>query len=352
MKAAVWHGKKDVRVEEVPEPPAPGPGEVKIKVHWCGICGSDLHEYVAGPIFIPTTAPHPLTGKKAPLTLGHEFSGEVVEVGEGVTNVNIGDRVSPDACHYCGTCFMCKLNRYSTCEKLAFTGLMADGAFAEYVNVPAYTLYKLPPEIPSEIGALVEPIAVGIHAMRRGHVLEGDTVAILGAGTIGLVTLQAARAAGASKVFSIEMAKARKEFAQKLGATAVIDPTETDVVEEVRRLTGGLGADVAIECIGGEKTGPQAVELVRRGGKAVIVGIFEKPSQLHFNELVFFEKEVVGSLAYYGEFDTAISLLADGRIVGEPLITGKIKLDDIVEKGFEELIAHKESNIKILVSPN
>jgi len=307
---------------------------------------------VAGPIFIPAKAPHPLTGKQAPLIMGHEFSGEVVKVGEGVTNVKIGDRVTADACQYCGTCAMCKQNRYSLCEKLAFTGLMADGAFAQWVNVPAYTLYKLPPAIPSEIGALVEPIAVGIHAVRRGHVLVGDTVAILGAGTIGLVTLQAAKAAGASKVFSIEMAKARKEFAKKLGATAVIDPTETDVVEEVKRQTGGLGVDVAIECIGNEKTGPQAIQLTRRGGKAVIVGIFERPSELHFNELVFNEKEVVGSLAYYGEFDTAIALLADGRIVGEPLITGKIRLQDLVEKGFEELVAHKESNIKILVSPD
>lgn len=351
MKAAVWYGKKDVRVENVPEPPAPGRGEVKIKVHWCGICGSDLHEYLAGPIFIPTKAPHPLTGKVAPpLILGHEFSGEVVQVGEDVTNVKVGDRVSPDACQVCWTCFMCRRNRYSMCEKVAFTGLMTDGGFAEYVNVPAYTLYKLPPEISSEVGALVEPVAVGIHAIRQGNVLMGDTVAIVGAGPIGLVTLQAARAAGASKVFSIEVAKARKEFAGKLGATAVIDPTKINAVEEVHRLTNGLGVDVAIECVGGEETAPLSVDLVRRGGRAVIVGIFEKPSQLHFNNVVFFEKEIYGSIAYYGEFDTAITFLADRRIKGEPLITGKIKLEDIIEKGFEELVARKEKNLKILVS--
>jgi (R,R)-butanediol dehydrogenase/meso-butanediol dehydrogenase/diacetyl reductase len=352
MKAAVWYGKKDVRVEDIPEPPAPGPGDVKIKVHWTGICGSDLHEYLAGPIFIPADAPHPLTGAQAPLTLGHEFSGEVVEIGEGVTNVEVGDKVTSDACQYCGECFMCKRNRYSLCEKLAFTGLMADGAFAEYVNVPAYSLYKLPAEMSSDAGALVEPIAVGVHAIRRGRVLEGDTVAVVGAGTIGLVTLQAARAAGASKVFVLEIAKARKEFAEKLGATAVIDPTEVDPVEEIRRLTDGLGVDVAIECIGGEKTAPLTIQLTRPGGRAVIVGIFEGPSEQHFNDLVFTEREVYGSLAYYGEFDTAIALLSDGRLVAEPLITGRIKLDDIVEKGFEELVAHKESNIKILVSPS
>jgi (R,R)-butanediol dehydrogenase/meso-butanediol dehydrogenase/diacetyl reductase len=352
MKAAVWHSAKDVRVEDIREPPPPDPGMVKIKVDWCGICGSDLHEYVAGPIFIPVAAPHPLTGKTAPLTLGHEFSGEVVELGKGVTNVKVGDRVSPDACWYDGTCAMCKVGRYSLCEKLAFTGLMVDGAFAEYVNVPAYTLYTLPPEVSPEAGALVEPLSVGVHAVRRGGVLIGDTVAVVGAGTIGLVTLQAARAAGASKVIVLEKARDRKEFARKLQATAVLDPTEVDVVKETQKLTGGLGVDVAIECIGGHDTLPLTVSLTRRGGRAVIVGIFEGPNQLHPNDLVFTEREVYGSLAYYGEFKTAIDLLADGRIKAEPLITGRIKLNDIVEKGFKELVEHKDRNIKIIVSPN
>jgi (R,R)-butanediol dehydrogenase/meso-butanediol dehydrogenase/diacetyl reductase len=351
MKAAVWHGRKDVRVENVPEPPAPARGEVKVKVHWCGICGSDLHEYDAGPIFIPANAPHPLTGIQAPLTLGHEFSGEVVEVGEGVKNVQVGERITADACQYCGECFMCKQNRYSLCSSLAFTGLMANGAFAEYVNVPAYSLFKLPPEVPPDAGAFVEPVAVGIHAIRRGHVLQGDTVAIVGAGTIGLVTLQAAKAAGASKVIVLEMAKARKEYARKLGATAVIDPSEQDAVAAVKNLTGGLGVDVAFECVGGSTTGALTIDLARVGGKAVLVGIFEKPSEVHFNNLVFFEKEVLGSLAYYGEFNTAIALMADGRIVADPMITARIKLDDIVEKGFKELLANREKHIKILVSP-
>ncbi|MBF0527698.1 MAG: 2,3-butanediol dehydrogenase [Deltaproteobacteria bacterium] len=350
MKAAVWYGRKDVRVEDWPEPSAPGPTEVKIKVHWCGICGSDLHEYDAGPIFIPASAPHPLTGIQAPLIMGHEFSGEIVEVGKDVQGWKIGDRVAPDACQYCQACFMCNQNRYSLCEKLAFTGLMANGAFAEYVNVPSYTLYKLPPEISFDVGAFVEPVAVGIHAIRRGQVLVGDTVAIVGAGTIGQVTLQAAKAAGASKIIVVEKAKARKEYAQKLGATAVIDPTETNAAAEVRRLTDGAGVDVAFECVGGHQTGALTVDLARTGGRAVLVGIFEKPSEIHFNNLVFYEKEVLGSLAYYGDFKTAIALMADGRIVAEPMITGRIKLDDIVEKGFKELLANREQHIKILVS--
>jgi (R,R)-butanediol dehydrogenase/meso-butanediol dehydrogenase/diacetyl reductase len=350
MKAAVWYGRKDVRVEDVPEPPAPGPDEVKIKVHQTGICGSDLHEYVVGPIFIPTEELHPLTGKKAPLILGHEFSGEVVEIGGGVKNVKVGDRVAPDAAQHCGECYMCKVNRYSLCEKLAFTGLMADGAFAEYVNVPAYTCFKLLPELSNEAGALVEPIAVGIHAIRQGKVMEGDTIAVVGAGTIGLVTIQAARAAGAKKVFSIEVAKDRKEFAKELGAI-VLDPKETDVAAEIRDQTDGQGVDVAIECIGKAETVNTCIQCTKRGGKTVVVGIFEKPGEINYNDLVFQEKEVVGSLAYCGEFDTAIALLADGRLKAEPLITGKIKLNEIIEKGFKELLTNRESNIKILVAP-
>jgi (R,R)-butanediol dehydrogenase/meso-butanediol dehydrogenase/diacetyl reductase len=348
MKAAVWHAKKDVRVEDVPEPPAPGKGEVKIKVYQTGICGSDLHEYDAGPIFIPTEDLHPLTGRKAPLILGHEFSGEVVEVGEGVANVAVGDRVAPDAAQHCCECYMCKVNRYSLCEKLAFTGLMTDGSFAEYVNVPAYTCYKLLPEISNEAGALVEPLAVGIHAIRQGKVLQGDTVAVVGAGTIGLVTIQAARAAGASKVFAIELSKDRKAKAEGLGAI-VLDPTETDVAAEIQDQTEGQGVDVAIECIGKAATVNTGIQCAKRGGKIVVVGIFEKPGEINYNDLVFQEKELIGSLAYYGEFDSAIALLADGRIKAEPLITGKIKLDDIVENGFEELLENRESNIKILV---
>lgn len=350
MKAAVWYGKKDVRVMDVPEPPSPPKGWVKVKVQWCGICGSDLHEYITGPIFIPVDKPHPLTGGTAPLILGHEFSGDVVEIGPDVTNVKVGDRVAPDACQVCWECARCRENRYSLCEKLAFTGLMTDGAFAEYVNVPAYTIYKIPDTMSYEVGAVIEPLAVAMHAIRRAPLVQGDTAVVMGAGTIGLATLMCAKAAGASKIYTIEMAKARKEYALKAGATAVLDPTETDIVKTVKELTNG-GADVVFECIGNDKTAPIAIELARSAGRVVIVGIFEKASTLNFNALSFTEKEVTGSLGYYGEFAPAIQLVSDGRIDVEPLITGKIRLEDIVDKGFEELVNRKEENIKILVKP-
>lgn len=225
------------------------------------------------------------------------------------------------------------------------------GAFAEYVNVPAYTMYKIPDDMSYAVAAVIEPIAVGIHAVRMAPVIEGDIVVVLGGGTIGLATLQAAKAAGASKVYVIEMAKARKEYALNMGATAVFDPREMDVVAKIKELTGGLGADITFECIGNEKTAPLAVQMARKSGKIVMVGIFERESSFNFFEVTANEKHIIGSLAYNGEFATAIDLLNDGRLSAEPLITGKIKIEDIIEKGFEELVNRKEENIKILVSP-
>ncbi len=351
MKAAVWFGKKDVKVVDVPEPASPRKGWVKIEVEWCGICGSDLHEYLAGPIFIPVGQPHPLTGGTAPIILGHEFSGTIVEIGEDVENWQVGDRVSPDACQVCWECYWCKRMDYPCCEKLAFTGLHIDGAFARYVNVPAYCLYKLPDSMTMEQGALVEPIAVALHAIRRAPVVAGDNVVVIGAGTIGLAVLQAARAAGAAQVIVLEMAKARKEYAEKLGATTVIDPSQCDPIAEVFRLTDGIGADVTIECVGSDKTAPLAIQTTRRRGVTVPVGIFERPSEFNFNDIVFTEKEVKGALAYNGEFAPAIKMINDGRLNADTMITGKIKLDDIIEKGFEELVNNKDQNIKIIVSP-
>ncbi|WP_373498270.1 2,3-butanediol dehydrogenase [Desulfococcus sp.] len=352
MKAAKWYGKKDIRVETVPEPQTPKAGVVKIKVSWCGICGSDLHEYLAGPIFIPTQ-PHPLTGASAPLILGHEFTGTVVEVGEGVTTVRVGDLVAPDACQHCGVCEPCRTGNYNVCEKLAFTGLMADGAFAEFVNVPAELCYVLPPTFNPEAGSLIEPLATGFKAVRKAGSIMGKTVVVLGAGPIGLGTLMCAKAAGAATVIVLEMSAARKKLARECGADIILDPNECDVVAEIKKLTGGSGADVSFECIGNKMTGPLAVEVIKNCGKAIIVGIFEEPSSFNFFSLSATDKEVIGTLAYtIDDFAGVAKLLASGQLKAEPLITGRIKLDDIIAKGFEELVNNKDANIKIIVSPN
>lgn len=352
MRAAVWHGRHDIRVEDVPLPADPPPGWVQIRVDWCGICGSDLHEYVAGPVFIPVEKPHPLTGLKGQCILGHEFSGEIVKLGAGVTDFAPGERITADACQHCGTCYYCRNGLYNLCEKLAFTGLMNNGAFAKWVNVPAELLYKLPEGFPAEAGALIEPLAVGMHAVKKAGSLLGQNVVVVGAGTIGLCTIMCARAAGAAQVIALEMSSARKAKALEVGASCVLDPQEGDVLAEIRARTHGLGADVSFECIGNKHTAKLAIDVIRNAGKSVLVGIFEEPSAFNFFELVSTEKQVIGALAYNGEFADVIAFIADGRLDVAPLITGRIGLEDIVDHGFEELVNNKEHNVKIIVSPS
>jgi len=348
LRAAVWYGRRDVRIEDFPDTP-PAEGYVKARVYWCGICGTDLHEYEAGPIMIRMDR-HPLTGVKPPVVLGHEFSGEVVECGRGVDSLKPGDRIVTNSLYTCGECYWCKRGQYPICEKLGGIGLASHGAFAEYINVKAEQCYLIPPQVEDDVAALVEPMAAAVHAIRRGGVLEGDTVAVVGAGPIGLMALQSARAAGASRLFAIEVSPVRGKKAESYGAVH-LNPLEEDFEVELLDQTGGVGPDVVIECVGARETGSMAVNLVRRGGRAVIMGVFSEPSSFHFNDLVFTEKEVVGSLCYIDEFDTVLRLLADGRLSGGGLITGRIMLDDLIEKGFEALLQHKEAHLKILVKP-
>ena len=348
MKAAVWYGKKDVRIEQFPEPPLQE-GFVRAKVRWCGICGTDLHEYESGPIMI-RMEPHPLTGIAPPVVLGHEFSGVVVECGKGVTGPKPGDRIVTNTLYTCGACYWCKRGQYSLCEKMGGIGLASHGAFAEYIHVKADQCLVIPPEVEDDTAALVEPMAAAVHAVRQGRILEGDSVAIVGAGPIGLMALQAARIAGAGPLFSIEPSEIRRKKAAAYGAVT-LDPRDDSFREALLEHTGGVGPDVTIECVGASETGPLAVSLVRRGGRAVIMGVFSEPSQIHFNEVVFNEKEIVGSLCYINEFETVLRLLADGRMSGDGLISSRIVLDDLIEKGFEELIHNKENHIKILVEP-
>lgn len=352
MRAAVWHGRQDIRVEDVPLPADPPPGWVQIRVDWCGICGSDLHEYVAGPVFIPVEKPHPLTGIQGQCILGHEFSGEIVKLGTGVSGFAPGERIAADACQHCGTCYYCRSGLYNLCEQLAFTGLMNNGAFAELVNVPAELLYKLPAGFPVEAGALIEPLAVGMHAVKKAGSLLGQNVVVVGAGTIGLCTIMCAKAAGAAQVIALEMSSARKAKALEVGASLVLDPKECDALAEIRARTHGLGADVSFECIGNKHTAKLAIDVIRNAGKSVLVGIFEEPSSFNFFELVSTEKQVIGALAYNGEFADVIAFIADGRLDVKPLITGRIGLEDIVGRGFEELVNNKEHNVKIIVSPH
>ena len=189
---------KDIRVEDI-ETPTPGPGEVAIKVAWTGICGSDLHEYLAGPIFVPVDEGHPLSHDKAPITMGHEYCGEIIELGEGVTGLNLGDRVAIEPIFACGTCPACHEGKYNLCDSLGLSAFRAAMAFAATSVVPASMVHKMPDALSMEQGALVEPAAVALHAVRMSKIKAGDTAAVFGAGPIGLLVVEALRVAGAAR---------------------------------------------------------------------------------------------------------------------------------------------------------
>lgn len=351
MKAAMWYGQKDIQVKEIPVPEVT-PGTVKIKVEYCGICGSDLHEYLAGPIFIPVDQPHPVSKGKAPIVMGHEFAGEVVEVGEGVTDLKQGDRVCIEPIYHCGECPSCKRGHYNVCEKLGFLGLSGgSGGFAEYSVVPAKFAHKIPDQMTWEQAALVEPTAVAVHAVRQSDLNIGDTVAVFGTGPIGLLVIQAAKAAGASTIIAVEVSKERQEFAKNVGADYVINPLESDPVEEIRALTGGLGVDVTFEVAGIEVTINAAIQATRPEGNVVNVSIWEKPASIPLNQFVLTERKMTSIIAYRNIFPQVIQLIAKGQIKALELVTKKIGLDDIVGEGFEAL-TNSKSQVKILVKPH
>lgn len=353
MKAAVWHGRRDIRIEKYPDPKHPREDEVKIQISWCGICGTDLEEYVNGPIFIPVEHPNPITGTRAPLVLGHEFIGTVVEVGAGVKDLSVGDVVAPDTLIHCGKCHWCLRHEVHLCENLAILGLMTDGGLAEYVNAPRFMCFKLPIGVSPEVEALAEPAAVAVRALRRGRIAGGETVAIIGAGTIGLLSLEVARISGAAEIYVIEPAKNRREVALQLEATETINPDDEDPFKCIKNFTNGLGVDLVIEAGGTEKTMLMAPRLARRGGRVVYLGVHNQPAPYNFFPMVNNELELIGSFShvYDEDFKAAVTYLGEGRIKAEPLISSRISLDDLIEKGLNELLTNKTRNLKILVSP-
>ena len=352
MKAALWYGRHDIRLEDVPEP-RPGPEDVVIRIDWCGICGTDLGEYQHGPLFIPVHEPHPLTGIKAPIILGHEFAGEIVEIGRNVRERKIGEEVGCDTILFCGHCFWCTRHQYPLCSSLGALGLHGHGGLAEYCVAPAYMCLRLTGQLTPEIAPLAETLSVVVRALRRGRMQIGETVVIIGAGAVGLLAVQLARTTGARAVYVVEPSQHRRQIAAQLGADVVLDPATMNVFEAITELTGGIGADLALECAGHHTTIAMAIDLVRRGGRAVLVGIPHQETHYNFAKLVMAEKELIGSLShvYDEDYSTAIRLLGDGRVQADSIISHRIALTDIITDGFERLGGGHEDVIKIIVSP-
>lgn len=309
MRALRFHAAKDLRVDEL-EIPSVKPGFVRIKPAFCGICGSDLHEYEDGPHIIPQKgSPYILTGETLPLTMGHEFSGVVDKVGEGVTHVKPGDKVCVQPTIYDGDCRSCTLGLNNCCDKFGFIGLSGwGGGMAEYTSCPAAAVKKLADNVPLNIGALVEPLAVGWHAVKTSPFKPGDSVLVLGGGPIGLAVVLALQAQGCDNIIvsevcanSTELAihtdwigqvsSRRRQFAQEFGAHHVVDPTKSDIVEEVKKLTKGLGADVAFDAAGVQIAVDTAIKAIRARGTLVNIALWgNKRVTLDMMDMLFGER--------------------------------------------------------------
>ena len=350
MRALRFHAARDLRIENVADPPAPGAGEVVVRVAVCGICGTDLHEYVAGPIVTPIE-PHPLTGAQNPQILGHEFAGDVVAVGAGVTRVARGDRVAIMPLAYCGHCAYCQRGLQHLCATMACVGLShAWGGMAELATVAEYQVIRLPEEVSYQQGALIEPTAVAAYGVERAGVRPGDRVLVTGAGPIGALAALCARSAGASTVYVSEPNPARRARAEAVGVATVLDPTTVDVPEFVREQCDGLGVDVAIECSGHPNGFAAAIRSLRRRGTLAQTGLFVgeafvEPMLWALNDLT-----IVGTWCYWVyDFDRIAAQIAAGDLPVERVVTSSVRLDDAPD-AFARLAAGTADEIKVLIN--
>ncbi|MCA1406251.1 2,3-butanediol dehydrogenase [Ensifer sp. IC3342] len=353
MRALRFHAAKDLRIEDIPAPEKPAAGQVLIRNRLVGICGTDLHEYAYGPIFIPKE-PHPFTGAYGPQVLGHEFGGVVEAVGDGVTSVRAGDRVSvqPLIMPRAGDYFADR-GLFHLSTELALAGLSwAWGGMAEYALLNEYNVEKIPDEMTDEEAALVEPTAVAVYACDRGGVTAGSSVLVTGAGPIGVLTLLAARAAGAAQLFVSDINDARLEFAASILPDLVtINPERRRPGDVVRTLTEGkVGCDVAIECVGNEHALKACVDAVRKQGVVVQTGLHPHENPLDWFQVTFKDIDLRGSWAYPTHYwPRVIRLIASGLLPAKRIVTKRIALDEAVTDGFDTLLDPSGKHLKILI---
>lgn len=342
MKAAHLIKPMQMVIRDDMEYPKVTPGSAVVKIEYCGVCGSDVHYYREGHVGDIQAPPD--------FILGHEVAGTVVEVGEGVDNVAPGDRVALEPGYPCGKCKLCRTGFYNLCKKVRF---FADpptpGALQEYVVHPADMCFKLPDNVSSRAGALVEPLAVGLHATAQGHVGLGDKVVILGSGCIGLVTLLSAKARGAAEIVSVDLYEKRLEMAKKLGATHVINASKEDVEKRIEEIYGEDGADVVFETAGSPHTIYQTPFFARRGGTVVLVGMSsDAVMKYNFQQVMMKELTIKSVFRYRNLYPTAIAAISSGTIDVEQIVSDEYSFDDS-DKAFRCAVEKASEVIKVVI---
>jgi (R,R)-butanediol dehydrogenase/meso-butanediol dehydrogenase/diacetyl reductase len=352
VRAARFHGKADIRIEDVEVPVVKAADDVLVEVLFCGICGTDLHEYSVGPIVTPTE-PHPLTGVTIPQTLGHEFSARVVEVGADVSDVAVGDRVAIMPAIVCGKCHFCRRGLGHLCVKFACTGLSAEtGGLAQLALLKDYQVSTLPDDVSDPAGAVVEPASVAAYGIDRAGVRGGDVVLVTGAGPIGILSAMYASAVGASTVVIAEPNPNRAALARAMDIGPVLDPTSGELEAYLADLTNGIGVDVAAECSGSTPGLTTALTSTRRRGSIVQTGLHTRPATL--DAMMLSEKDIslIGSWCYLiTDWPRIIRLIASGKYPVEKVVTAQISLEDVVAQGFDVLVDPRGDQLKVLASP-
>ena len=341
MKVAVMLGIGKMGFEER-DIPQPKDDEVLVKLEYVGICGSDMHYYESGAIGDYVVKP--------PFVLGHEPGGTVVEVGKNVTHLKVGDRVALEPGKTCGHCEFCKTGRYNLCPDVVFFATPpVDGVFQEYVAHEAGLCFKLPDNVSTMEGALIEPLAVGFHAARQGGAQAGQVAVVTGAGCIGLVSMMALKAMGVSKVYSVDVMDKRLDKALELGADGVINGSREDAVKKVMELTGGMGCDLVIETAGTEITTRQAVQMTKKGATIVLVG-YSKTGEIKMPISLALDKELTFKTVfrYRHIYPMAIDAVASGRVNLKGIVTNEFALDDIQE-AMDESVNNKADIVKAVV---
>lgn len=338
MKRLVLTEPYKAVIEEV-EKPSPGPGQILLKIAYAGICGSDLHASIEK---------HPFM--EFPSTPGHEFSGWVEEIGPDVDGFSEGDRVTCEPNLVCGKCYCCKIGRYNICENLKVMGCQSDGAMADYFLVPAEKTIKLPDTLGMKEATLIEPVAVGTHAVHKAGDLFGKNIVIIGAGMIGLGVLAAAKKAGAERIIVIDLSESRLQLAKEAGADYILKP-ESGIIQKVTEIAGFEGIDVVFECVGVEATLRTAMDIVYKGGRIIVMGVYENEATINAAILQDRELELHGSLMYtMRDVKEAMSLLSGKKIPAEKLF-GKVFSLDECHEAFDHARNNKEE-IKTLFCVN